>query len=558
MRQNSSFFDKNMISLAICNPPLYTKLLSAKTDRKHYRFIEGKTQKTIPAFVDKNGTEHLLHSLISPEKEADKLTSTIKDEGYIIFLGLGGGFFAESALKKPGIQKVMVIDYDIDGLAELLCSKDYSFLFSDPRFILLHDPSEQEIEHYIIEHYFPCLHNGIRIIPLRPRCDCDEYFVPVRETIQRALEKVSSDYSVQAYFGKRWFSNIIRNIFSTEKQCDRIEPKAHVAICAAGPSLDSSLDQLKKKQGDIYIISTDTAAGSLLNAGIKPDAILSIDCQHISYLHFLGNNTENITLFLDLASPPLLHSRSLQSIFFASAHPLANYVSNYFKQLTFIDTSGANVTYAAVSLAEKLGAQTIEIYGADFSYPEGKAYTKGAFFYPYLNTRQNRFAPSASQLCDFLFKNKTLKRVDNRESYYYETRVLEMYRKNLEEKSKQSLCRMHLVKGAGAQVHLYEHNDVLSGTLAHNNEAGGGFLSGNSRISPKEFLLNYKQEIEGLPKLEKNVDAYIKNLSPLSKIIFTTILPTAAAIKRLEPALGSGELVEEVKNYCVRKIVNVL
>jgi hypothetical protein len=553
MNQVEIVFNKNMTAIRAYYPDLYGRLTNAHTHRNCYQFIDGKSGADIPIYIDAAGRTHTLHSLVSPEKEAEKLLAAAGNEGFLIILGLGGAYLASAALKNADVQRVVVIDYNLDGLAELLCRKDYTALFSHPCFTLLQDPDPSMIVQYIIENYLPCIHNGIRVIPLRARCDFDAaHFVPAQNAIKSAIEKAAADFSTQAFFGKRWFSNIVRNIFTAEKQFGIIAPQRNVAICAAGPSLDAQLDHLKQNRGTRYVISTDTATGALLAAGIKPDAIVSIDCQHISYLHFLGNDVSDTTLFLDLASPPLLASRTNKTVFFSGSHPLAAYLSASFKRLPSIDTSGANVSYAAVSLAEKLGAKDIELYGADFSYPQGNAYAKGAFFYPYLDHRQNRFAPSAAQVADFLFKNKSIRRVDSGDSYYYQTSALELYRKKLEEKSEAVSCVIHRVEGSLAPMRLRAED------CARAVEAGRNLIelvsSGKAQTNAKDFLREYKSTIALLPKLEGNAHEYIGNLSYKEGMVFTTLLPAAMAIKRAAPKLSNRELVDELKTYSVHTI----
>jgi hypothetical protein len=319
-------------------------------------------------------------------------------------------------------------------------------------------------------------------------------------------------------------------------------------------SFHSLHQKQQQKQESIYVISTDTATGPLLAAGIKPDAVISIDCQHISCQHFLGNDVSDSVLFLDLASPPLLASRAGKTIFFSGAHPLTHYLCACFKDVPIVDTSGANVGYAAVSLAEKLGAREIEIYGADFSYPRGNAYAKGAYFYPHLNIRQNRFAPSAAQLADFLFKNKSLRRVDAGNSYYYQTGVLQTYRQRLEEKSENISGSIHIVDGPLAPIRL-RAKSVGAPVRGNTIEL---FSSGKPFISARDFLRAYTHKIAALPDMEGGAQEYVGNLSYADGVVFNTLLPTAAAIKRAAPALSTRDLIGEVKRYSTNKIEAVL
>ena len=170
----------------------------------------------------------------------------------------------------------------------------------------------------------------------------------------------------------RWFSNIVRNILNIDIDAQDAPFPAvkHVSIAAAGPSLDIQLPRLLETRNNTFLMATDTSLPALLQASLTPDAVVSIDCQHISYLHFMLGLP--CPLYLDLASPPLVASRSPRPRFFSSSHPLTRYVSHKWHPLPAVDTSGGNVTYAAMSLADSLGAEVITLYGADFAYPLGR------------------------------------------------------------------------------------------------------------------------------------------------------------------------------------------
>ncbi|MDR1256852.1 MAG: DUF115 domain-containing protein, partial [Spirochaetaceae bacterium] len=357
------FFDRNLLSLSQNNPALCARLSAAETTLGHYRFVAGRQDgSVIPAWVDSGGAAHILHSLVSPEREAARLVSTMKGGQYVVIMGLGAGYMAKVVLERGDISRLLVIEYGIDGLAELLCRYDYIKIFNDPRFFILVDAGPIEIENYILDTFQPAFHNGIRMFPLRPRAIHDEAsFAPAADAVKSAIDKIASDYSVQALFGKLWFSNIVRNLFMAEKQSGVFAPVKNAAICAAGPSLDLQIGTISEKRKSFFLIAADTALATLLEAGITPDAVISIDCQHISYYHFMNRLPPDIPLFLDISSPPLLASRADRPFFFSGGHPLSAYVSRFFRPLPAVDTSGANVTFAALSLAERLGAKNIEV-----------------------------------------------------------------------------------------------------------------------------------------------------------------------------------------------------
>jgi hypothetical protein len=489
--------------------------------------------------------------MVDPRREGKRLVESVKGDGFLILLGLGGAYYAGAALERDDIHRVLVIDFDIDSMAELLCSKEYIALFNDPRFFLMVDPGEDEIEDYILRSYQPCLFGGIRVLPLRTRTSFEgERFAAAGSAVERAIDKISADYSVQAFFGTRWFSNILRNLEEAEKPGEPLPPVRRAAVIAAGPSLNAQIPALKKKREGLFLIAADTGLPCLLSEGIRPDAVISIDCQHYSYYHFMGGLPEGILLFLDLASPPLVASRSARPYFFSGGHPLARYLSRTWRPVPELDTSGANVTYAAVSLAEKLGARTIELYGADFSYPMGLSYARGAYVYPYFEKDQNRLAPLEKKASSLLFRSPLEKVYKDEGHWYYANRPLSFYRKRLEEKSL-SLEAL-IIPEEGLGPHLVMGKGSAPGrTLSL-------FSSGPPRMRAKEFLSRYREAISSLPPFRKDISRYLQSLGDEEHILLTTLLPAAAALKRRNPLMEAAELLEADKLYSLGEIDRVL
>jgi len=213
----------------------------------HYTFLTSRSGEIVPAIIDKDGVSRPLHSTIDPVREAERLSATIpQDTGFVIFLGLCGGFAQQIALSKTSAQ-IVVIDFNKDGIKELLAAKNYAPLLNNKRFSLLTDFTLDEIKKYILENYNPALCGGIKVIPMRTRTEHDlEKFNKAAAVIQEAIDETASDFSVQAHFGLRWFSNIIRNIKNAESTDQSFSAKKtdKAAIVAAGPSLDGQITAL--------------------------------------------------------------------------------------------------------------------------------------------------------------------------------------------------------------------------------------------------------------------------------------------------------------------------
>ncbi|MCL2267094.1 MAG: DUF115 domain-containing protein, partial [Treponema sp.] len=384
-----------------------------------------------------------------------------------------------------------------------------------------------------------------------------EKFEMAAQAIQESIDIITGDYSVQAHFGMRWFSNIIRNAKNPslcENQAKLPVQVKRAAIAAAGPSLDSQMESIAKmKYEGVYIISTDTASGALVQSGIEPDVIVSIDCQHISYYHFTGSllreKLRSVPLVLDIASPPLLSGLCAFPVFFASGHPFARYICAQWRSLPQLDTSGGNVTYTCLSLAERLGADHITIFGADFSYIGSRTYARGAYINPYFSARQNRLSALEAQMSSFLYRSPFLAQ-EGEKKIYRETSSLRHYRRKLEEKASMMQAHVECAKGFGPTV------------IIENKNCGAGkkeYEDGNIKmnLSGIEFLAQYRDGIASLPKAG-GTDDYFNLLNAKEKLIFTTLLPFAAAIRKRNPRLKSADVIEETKKLCVMKIDAVL
>jgi hypothetical protein len=541
----SDIFQKNLNTLARLNPLLAKRLSEADDKKKRYNFDKARSGEIIPILDNRP-----LHSTVDPAREAQRLTETFTDDSpFLIFLGLGAGFTQTAALEH-GASRVLVIDYDLGGITELISRIDYSFLFNDSRFTLLVDPSCGDIYNFIIQQYYPALSGGIKTIPLHARIKADpSMFDLAAMAIKNAVNSVASDYSVQAQFGCRWFSNIIRNVLAFDSESLQKISAKETAIVAAGPSLDIQLSQLREfKTRGGFIMSTDTAFPALRYNGIMPDAVVSIDCQHISYYHFLGCDLKDIPLLLDMGSPPAITRFTQKRIFFCGGHPLAMYIKKYWRDFPVIDTSGANVTYACLSIAESLGARHITLFGADFSYIGSRTYARGTYIYPYFEKKQNRLYPLEALHSAFLYRTPFLRKEEGQQ--YRETSSLHIYRRKLEEKVSNMNVQVTSAKGEGVPMKLDRKNT--------NNTANNiPFANNTDSISAVDFLVQYKNKITDLPE-KKIKNGSFSELNDEERRILFTLLPGIAAIKRRNSSFKLAQLINEAKNFHISAIDKVL
>lgn len=519
-------FERNMLAIASRHGQLCTERLRYARANPLVGFETSRNGSLVP-YIKQGERSIFMHSRVDPEREALRVAAQYQRTGFYILLGLGAGYVASSLLTTKRVTRAVIVEYDAGVLRAVLEAIDLTHILGDRRVRLLVDPLDEELEEAIVSSYVPSITGDFVSVPLRGRIDTDPArYQRATDLIRGTIMSISDDYSVQSFFGKRWFTNIVRNLETSDRPTPPVGPIHAAMVTAAGPSLELAYDEIAGRPSGTFLIATDTSLRALLVRGIEPDAVISIDCQHISYYHFSLGIPERIPLFLDLASPPTVARLASRPYFFSSGHPLARYIAGRYRAFPEIDTSGGNVTHAAVSLASFLGARSIRLFGADFSYPSGKSYARGTYIYPYFDIRQSRQKPFESLFAEFLFRNQTLVREDDEQGFRYVTKPLVAYRERLERLASSIPARLDRVRGNGVAA------SIEAGAVPRATNAGRVFAAGKPFQKPREFLAGYADDISKLPAPHEHAAGYLDALNAHQQDVWTTMLPSAAAFRR--------------------------
>lgn len=470
------------------------------------------------------------HSLFNPEREGMRIASSAEKNGFLVVFGLGGGYHIKPLLENDKISYILIIERGIGEIKTLLSSIDLREIFLNPKTALLVDKNPREVEDFLLSTYFPAVTGDLNTLQLRSRWERDtDYYTSVLEAIRDCINTLSDDYTVQAYFGKKWFINTLANLPAAEGSTTLLDPVREAVVTGAGPSLESQLDEIRQKRdGGTPIIATDTSLSCLLKNDIMPDIVISIDCQHVTYHHFMAGYPEGIPLVLDLASPPGLTRLTDKLVFFTSGHPFSQYVSTHWRPFPYIDISGGNVSHAAVSLADSLGAKRIYLYGVDFSYPSGKSYARGTYLYPYFHSFQRRSSPLENRFYSFLLRNATIKKTISGDSILYTTKPMINYKKRLEDACSRLSAQVLHQPGLGVTLDI----PVSVGAKDSDGDISHLFSPGRPSGRWKDFLEFYDEGLRGLSFPPVPVPVYLSGLEDSQKDILTTLLPASAAFRR--------------------------
>lgn len=536
MNRETNIYNKNLLSLSSRNNRLAISL--GKSDvSKDVIFKESKKGPIIPIIRFKN-KERPLHSTFDPEKEGFRFYENSKANGYIVFLGLGAAYHIKPFIEQSDVSEILIIDHDISIFKAIISNLDLSQFLLNRRVKIFIDPDIDFVKNYLLSNYLPAVSGNLHILNLRSRFEQEEkYFSNIRSGIKEILSSLTDDFSVQSHFGKRWFINTLSNLKTAQTVKNVLPPIKRAMITGAGPSLESQLPTLKKYRENSFLIATDTSLTFLIKHNITPDLVISIDCQHITYHHFLSGFPKEIPLVLDLASPSWLTRVSDNIVFFTSGHPFSQLVNTKWRSFPYIDTSGGNVSHAAISLADKLGAKEILLFGVDFSYPKGKSYARGTYLYPYFSSKSIRTNPGENSFVSFIFYNKHTVRKLKKYGFSYTTTPMISYKKRLENASKNINAKIIQIESMGEVLDLPDKElNILSNITPF-------FSAGSCSTNWKTFLIEYRENLKKLPEPGISLSDFYSRLDPDQKQLCATLFPAAAALRRSGEKKVNGAII---------------
>jgi hypothetical protein len=553
--ENRTTLNRNLLSLSSAHPELSIRI--GRVDpAEDIHFITSKTGLPVAALY-RDGRSIPFHSRIDPEREGSRFPRMYPGQGFFVFLGLGCGYHIRPFLARTEVNNILIIEKNLSTFKAVLSRIDLRDLILDPKVDFIIDEERDSIQEYLLSRYLPVLNGDLHSVILRSRVNSEEtYFTMIAETIRSVINILADDYTVQSNFGRRWFINTLSNLEPAQKSTLTFKPVSRVLITAAGPSLEDQMDEIEDRRRNAFLLATDTSLPALIERSIYPDAVISIDCQQITYNHFLNGYPEEIPLILDISSPSIMTRFTERMFFISTNHPFSQYVSRHFRQFPLIDTSGGNVSHAAVSLAENLMADEIYLYGADFSYPEGKAYARGTYIYRYFHCRADRFQDIESHLFSFLLRNSSIEKESSAGLFRYFTKPLTSYKERLETLARELKAVLIPAGGKGLPINV----DRRSVPIRPDATFKKVLSAGPPRFEWRSFLRSYRDNLIDLPFAGESIAQYFSSLDSNQKGLWLTLFPAAAAFRNEmeDEVIRSGLLLEKVKNWSIETLDHYL
>ncbi len=235
------------------------------------------------------------------------------------------------------------------------------------------------------------------------------------EYFAQKFNELLTDYATHFIMLPKQIINTIENlkyIQNTLEICH--DDKIFTLVVSAGPSLNKSIELIKKIEKSCYIIVVDTALKILLKNNIEPDLIIALDPQTLNFLDFLGitdlknsilaveisctykipekyKNHQNLAFFTGLLPATTYGEKNS----FLPVNPLSKFISKTLS-LCKIPIFG-NVGLAAISFASEI-SDNIILSGFDNSFDSLVYHCKETIDINYYLKRQDYLNPALSKL----------------------------------------------------------------------------------------------------------------------------------------------------------------
>ncbi len=304
-----------------------------------------------------------LYSKYRPKEDVEKFIAkevTTDSKQYILF-GLGLGYHAEALLEKSPKSTVFVVLAD---KAELELCREYgsAHILEDKRI-------------YIIRDEFGLTNISLAetqlIIPLQWLKAIGSSH-PLFALLEDIKIRQMSFQHVSGIMQENFLENTSNNHLSLQ-EFNAFAKSDSAVLVSAGPSLNQTVEVLKKISRFCFILAVGSALKSLLKEGIVPDAVIITDPTHLVKEQIEQTEYNGLLFYMATANCEMANiHKGKKIILFQNGYTLSEEfaITNDFP---LIETGGSVAT-TGLSLLEFMGFQTVYLFGQDLGFQNNQTH----------------------------------------------------------------------------------------------------------------------------------------------------------------------------------------
>ena len=201
----------------------------------------------------------------------------------------------------------------------------------------------------------------------------------LEKTTLKTQQKYCSDAAFRSLHSWHLTVNKLLNLtIKSERRLSDLKIRLKTAvIVGAGPSLDFNVNDLKEFSNEVLIIATDASISTLLNHGIKPHIIVSMDDAALTWRFFAGNSQEihDIPLIVPYEANHILTRHYTGPIYFIDKDHEDDWFTNL-KSARESLSYGQCVGHMAFHAAAHFNPQNIIMIGFDLAFRNDEFHVK--------------------------------------------------------------------------------------------------------------------------------------------------------------------------------------
>lgn len=387
-----NLFEKNLSALQENLNPCVEILKTAENKDKNNSGVEIEqltaASGAMSMSIEYCGKSLLLHSLYNPEEEAKKYCDKLdySKDSLILVFGIGAGHHIFELYRRISKDsRIIVIEHHLKILINTLSNRDFTELIDSGKVVFatgkIEDIKKQLI--FYLAHNMHYISSNVQIycLPNLDRIDSENNFELVqfvRNYIRTNVYSFGNLIEDTVLGLNNTLINIEHLMQSTpiERLAQYYEGKPAV-IVSAGPSLEKNMHLLKEVQGKALILACDASVKALLDIGVKPDAMLSLERIQATYDYFYKDKQypEDIVLIgAQLLWPNIFDEYKGKKLVIQKPEEFSQWINSYTENSMFdLGMSVATLSYA---VARNLNCNPIILIGQDLAYTDGKRHSK--------------------------------------------------------------------------------------------------------------------------------------------------------------------------------------
>jgi hypothetical protein len=212
-----------------------------------------------------------LHSRYRPDAEAERYIDALNLSGniaYFILIEPGLGYLIPVLQSRYPDSKIVVLRADSRFRAA-----------ANPDIPAWYPGDGQRIQDFLEREIPDVAAAAVRIIEWRPSLSLygETCLTLISETAE-FIKRADAGFRTAAVFGRRWFTNVFRNLGLIRRALLFKPMNAPVVVTGSGPSLEEALPRIRAMRERAFILAAASSVPALREGGgLEPDMVISAD-----------------------------------------------------------------------------------------------------------------------------------------------------------------------------------------------------------------------------------------------------------------------------------------